>query len=55
MKKLLVMLAATVIMGCRNHESPGYELQGDENSVYYWRTELRLDSTERAFLDRHDV
>ena len=55
MKKLLVMLAAMVIMGCRNHESPGYELQGDENSVYYWRTELRLDSTERAFLDRHDV
>lgn len=55
MKKLLVMLAATVIMGCRNHESPGYELQGDENSVYYWRTELRFDSTERAFLDRHDV
>ena len=55
MKKLLVMLAATVIMGCRNHESPGYEFQGDENNVYYWRTELRLDSTERAFLGRHDV
>ena len=55
MKKLLVMLAAMVIMGCRNHEAPGYELQGDENSVDYCLTGLRLDSTERAFLDRHDV
>ena len=53
--KLLLLLVATVFIGCRNHESPGYEFQGDENSVYYWRTELRLDSTERAFLDRHDV
>ena len=53
--KLLLLLVATVFIGCRNHESPGYEFQGDENSVYYWRTELRLDSTERAFLGRHDV
>ena len=53
--KLLLLLVATAFIGCRNHESPGYEFQGDENSVYYWRTELRLDSTERAFLDRHDV
>ena len=25
------------------------------NSVYYWRTDLRLDSTERAFLDQYNI
>lgn len=25
------------------------------NAVYYWRTELRLDSTERDFLSRHHI
>ena len=25
------------------------------NSVYYWRTDLRLDSTERAFLVQYDI
>ena len=25
------------------------------NSVYYWRTDLRLDSTERAFLMQYDI
>ena len=27
----------------------------DENAVYYWRTEWRLDSTEAAFLREHDI
>ena len=27
----------------------------DENSVYYWRTEWRLDSLERDFLVKHDI
>ena len=27
----------------------------DENSVYYWRTEWRLDSTERAFLTQYQI
>ncbi len=26
-----------------------------ENAVYYWRTELRLDSAERAFLKRYHI
>ena len=25
------------------------------NAVYYWRTDLRLDSTERAFLKYHNI
>ena len=27
----------------------------DENAVYYWRTEWRLDSTEIAFLHAHEI
>ena len=27
----------------------------DKNSVYYWRTEWRLDSTERAFLTQYHI
>lgn len=27
----------------------------EANSVYYWRTEFRLDSVERRFLEQHDI
>lgn len=27
----------------------------ESNSIYYWRTEFRLDSTEREFLTAHDI
>ena len=27
----------------------------EENAVYYWRTDLRLDSTERAFLATYHI
>ena len=27
----------------------------EENAVYYWRTDLRLDSTERAFLATYNI
>ena len=36
--------------GCSHQER-----MDDENSVYYWRTEWRLDSTERAFLTKYDI
>ncbi len=37
-------------VGCTHKEH-----MDDENSVYYWRTEWRLDSTERAFLTKYDI
>ncbi len=46
----LVVLLPVVMGGCRQRES-----LADENAVYYWRTEWRLDSTEQAFLQRHDI
>ena len=42
-----MLLALT---GCQQH----YDMV-DTNAVYYWRTELRLDSTERTFLNNHNI
>ncbi|MBQ7691233.1 MAG: hypothetical protein IJT30_08625 [Muribaculaceae bacterium] len=47
---LLALLAAT--MACRRG---GGDVPDAAPSVYYWRTTLRLDSTERDFLLRHHV
>ena len=39
-----------VVTGCKER------LELDEgNAVYYWRTDLRLDSTERAFLRQYNI
>lgn len=35
-------------------EMPEFE-HSEANSIYYWRTEFRLDSTERQFLENHDI
>ena len=37
----------------RNHTS-NYEIQ-ESNGIYYWRTDLHLDSTERAFLQQYNI
>ena len=57
MKKWAVGVAAllTALVGCRHDEQRGTTALTEVNGVYYWRTELRLDSTERAFLRTHDV
>ena len=46
----VAMLLLMAVTGCRKQQDmePG-------NSVYYWRTDLRLDSTERAFLKTYDI
>ena len=45
---LLALLS--VLTGCWQEQDRGYEIPDEVNAVYYWRTELKLDSTERAFL-----
>ena len=47
---LSVLLTVLTVCGCQR-QTPMEE----QNSVYYWRTELRLDSTERAFLETHHI
>lgn len=38
--------------GCSHQER---EVLPEGNAVYYWRTDLRLDSTERAFLSQYHI
>ena len=46
------MLLCILTVGCKD----GKLRELDEgNAVYYWRTDLRLDSTERAFLGQHII
>ena len=39
-------------IGCSQQER---EMLPEGNAVYYWRTDLRLDSTERAFLKQYHI
>jgi hypothetical protein len=50
---VLLLAALPLLTGCRQ-ESRLTKL-ADQNAVYYWRTEMRLDSVERDFLVRHHV
>ena len=52
MTRLLFSLLIVVLLltGCRQ-QSP----MPQENSIYYWRTEWRLDSLERDFLKQYDI
>ena len=45
----VVMLAVLLTTGCKQSDMP------QENSVYYWRTEWRTDSVERAFLQQYHI
>lgn len=44
-----MMLAVLMTTGCKQSEMPR------ENAVYYWRTEWRTDSVERAFLQEYHI
>ena len=50
---ILTMLMA--LTGCQQREHQSQEALAEGNAVYYWRTELRLDSTERAFLRTYHI
>ena len=50
-KRLLLFSTIFLLLACQGKQSPMEE----ENAVYYWRTDLRLDSTERAFLKQYHI
>ncbi|MBQ8154388.1 MAG: hypothetical protein IJ069_12090 [Prevotella sp.] len=50
-QRILLIATAVLMLACNNRQSPMEE----GNSVYYWRTDLRLDSTERAFLKQYHI
>ena len=47
------LLLCLLTVGCDGRKG-GAELE-EGNAVYYWRTDLRLDSTERAFLKQYHI
>lgn len=57
--KMMVLTAALLMLlttACQRHaQQLPEEVAAVGNAVYYWRTEMRLDSVERAFLSHHRV
>ena len=47
-------LLTLLIMGCSKQNAQDDDLERC-NSVYYWRTDLRLDSAEKAFLNQYNI
>jgi hypothetical protein len=54
---LLLVLMAVVAMaiGCQRQGDREGRILEEGNAVYYWRTDFKLDSTERAFLQQYDI
>ena len=51
---VLAAVVAGMIAGCSKAAGGRQEL-AVENAAYYWRTDLRLDTAERAFLDTYNI
>lgn len=47
----ILMLVLILSAGCSRQEAD----LAEGNAVYYWRTDLRLDSAEKAFLKQYDI
>ncbi|MDE6854182.1 MAG: hypothetical protein K2J38_03910 [Muribaculaceae bacterium] len=52
---LVAALLVTVTAACSGHVPDAALKHSEKNSVYYWKTVLRLDSAERTFIRRHDI
>ena len=49
----IILLCLLTIIGCSKQNTPRALEEG--NAVYYWRTDFKLDSTERAFLQQYHI
>ena len=47
----VLVLAVLLMSGCQKES----QSLPESNAVYYWRTDLRMDSTERAFLTQYNI
>ena len=47
----IILIYLLAMMGCQKQR----EQLDEGNAVYYWRTDFRLDSTERAFLSQYNI
>jgi hypothetical protein len=53
MKKALCAWFVVLLLACCRQQPPASLPEGQ--AVYFWRTELRLDSTERQFLENYHI
>lgn len=51
---IVFCLLTLLLTGCKKQHSQDMSLE-QCNSVYYWRTDLKLDSTEKAFLSQYHI
>ena len=51
---ICTILLSLLITGCGKQSPQDVSLE-QSNNVYYWRTDLKLDSTEQAFLQRYHI
>ena len=49
----IILICLLTIIGCTKQNTPRALEEG--NAVYYWRTDFKLDSTERAFLQQYHI
>ena len=49
----IILICLLTIIGCSKQNTPRALEEG--NAVYYWRTDFKLDSTERAFLQQYHI
>jgi len=53
-----IILSATLALlltACSEQQAPWRDMPVTGSAVYYWRTSLQLDSTERAFIQKHNI
>ena len=50
---IIIWILLIVLTGCTKQNTPRALEEG--NAVYYWRTDFKLDSTERAFLQQYHI
>lgn len=55
LRVFIMTLLVTILTGCRQSVPQSGTVLEEGNAVYYWRTDLHLDSTERAFLDTYHI
>lgn len=55
MKKIQILISALLLFAIVTSCGGSRHGTQDWNGIYYWRTVLTLDDSERDFLDRHDI
>ena len=55
LKTLLLAVTIIALTNCTDIENSRGESRSNYNSIYYWKTTFKVDSTDIAFLQKHDI